>query len=120
MRLKKNCKKSPQCWGLHLRTSVCLWRLGAEPPDPYVVTPVYYYNFLNFVSNAKCVFYPSKKDRITTVIDLLLLFHTFAPIFHFKLCSFVNGLRNNISWLKVPQLRHCLQQRMNWSCVKTL
>jgi len=31
-------------------TPVCLWRLGAPPSDLRVVTPAYYYNFVEFVS----------------------------------------------------------------------
>jgi len=37
---------------------VCLWRLGALPPDPHVVTSAYYYSFVEFIFIAKCVLLP--------------------------------------------------------------
>jgi len=41
------------------------WRVEAPPPDLRVVTPVYYYNFVEFVSYATCVLLPYKKNKIT-------------------------------------------------------
>jgi len=55
MRIKKSCK--------------------IEPPlasDPRVVTSVYYYNFVSFVSNAKCVFYPRSKKNRKTAVNIVL------------------------------------------------
>jgi len=46
---------------------------GDPPPDPNVVTPAYYYNFIELVSNAKMRFItptPLKKNKITTVKNL--------------------------------------------------
>jgi len=50
--------------------------LGALPLDPHVVTPAYYYNFVEFVSSAKCILFRSKqKKQVTTanVLPLVLL-----------------------------------------------
>jgi len=41
----KKSKKSPQRWGLRPQTPVGLWRLGAQPPDPRVVTSITCYNY---------------------------------------------------------------------------
>jgi len=37
--------------------------LGALPPDPRVFTPAYYYSFVEVISSAKCVYYPSKRTK---------------------------------------------------------
>jgi len=50
----KKCKKLPQRRGLSPRNSVGLRRLGVPPPDPSVVTPAYYFNFVKFIFSAKC------------------------------------------------------------------
>jgi len=52
---------------------VCLRQLGASPPDPHVITPAYYCKSFEFISRAKHVLLPSKKNKITTVNVLLLL-----------------------------------------------
>jgi len=62
--------------------------VAGEFPVPRVVTPVYYYNLVEFVSNVKYVPVPSKKNKTTPVNVLLCFFRTLAPIYHFKLCSF--------------------------------
>jgi len=36
---------------------------GAPPPDPHVLTPVYDYNFVEYVSSAKCIFSAQKKTK---------------------------------------------------------
>jgi len=69
----------------------------ASPPNPRlivslrpqtpVVTPVYYYNFVEFVSSAKCILFRSKNNQVTTIF-CLSFFRIFAPIFSFKLCKF--------------------------------
>jgi len=53
------------------------------PPDPRVITPTYYYNFVEFISNAKCVLLPSTKKKIAGEMFCLCFSCTFAPIFHF-------------------------------------
>jgi len=56
--LGKNCKSGRlSVGGSAPRTPICLRRLGAPPPDPRVVTPAYYYNFIEFVSNVKCILF---------------------------------------------------------------
>jgi len=57
------------------RTPAGLRRLGAEPPDPRVVTPAYYYNFVKFISSTKCGLLPWKKNNFC-------IFQIFAAIFH--------------------------------------
>jgi len=50
--------------------------------DPRVVTPAYYYNFVEFVSSAKCAFFRSKKNKklqhLMFCFCLLLLPHFFT------------------------------------------
>jgi len=70
---------------------------GAPPPDPRVVVSAYYYNFVEFMSNAECVLLPSKKNKITTVNVRFLLLSHLSRIFHFKLCTFFDRGRKNIS-----------------------
>jgi len=38
-------------------TPFCLRRLGVPPPELRVVTPAYYYNVVELVSNAKCILF---------------------------------------------------------------
>jgi len=52
-----------------------------------VVTSAYCYRFVEFISRAKCVLLPSKRNKITTVNVLFLLLPHFSPIFLFKLCT---------------------------------
>jgi len=70
---------------------------GAPPPDPRLVTLAYYYNFVKFVSSAECVVLPNKQAQNSCRKCSVCFFHTFAPIFHFKLYIFVDGRRKNIS-----------------------
>jgi len=46
-----------------------------------VVTSAYYYRFVEFISSAKCVLFPSKKSKITTVNVLFLLHSHFCTYF---------------------------------------
>jgi len=46
--------------------SVGLQRLGDPHPDPHIVTPAYYYNFVKFIFSTKCVLLLSKKRTIFT------------------------------------------------------
>jgi len=62
--------------------------LGAPHPDLRILSPAYYYNFVEFDSGAKCILLPSKNNKITTVNVLLSVPLHFAPTFQFKLCSF--------------------------------
>jgi len=63
--------------------------LTTPPLNPHFVTYAYYYNFVEFVSGAKCVLLPLKRNKITTINVLLLYFsRNFAPIFQFKYCRF--------------------------------
>jgi len=50
-----------------IRIPVCLRRLETTTPEPRVVTPDYYHNFVKFVSSAKYVLLPSKENKITTI-----------------------------------------------------
>jgi len=45
------------------RNPVCVRQLGAQYLDPRAVSPVYYYNFFEFVSSAKCVLSLIKKEQ---------------------------------------------------------
>jgi len=80
--------------GIRPQTPVFLRRLGAPPPDPRVVTPAYYYNFVKFVSSAKCILFRSEKNQVTT-----------ANVFVFAssglLHLFFNS--NSVSFLDVAQ-----------------
>jgi len=60
-------------------------------------------NFVKFVSGAKCVLLPSKRNKITAINVLLLILPHFCIIFHFKFCTvaFVVGGRKNVSCPKV-------------------
>jgi len=49
--------------GALLPTPVSLRRLGTLSSDPRVVTPAYCYNFVEFVSNTKCVLYSTKMKQ---------------------------------------------------------
>jgi len=71
-------------WGLHSQTPVSLL-------SPTITT------LSSLCLAFKCVLLFSKKDKITPVHVLILLFRTFAPIFCFKLCRFYDGGRKNIS-----------------------
>jgi len=49
--------------GASPQTLVDLRRLGVPPPDPHVITPACYYNFLLSVSNDKCVLLQQKRTK---------------------------------------------------------
>jgi len=55
--------------------------IGPPLPNPRVATPAYYWNFIKFVSSAKCILLLSKKHKITTVNVLLLLLSHFCIYF---------------------------------------
>jgi len=59
---------------------VCLWQLGAPPPDPHVITPAYYCKFIEFISCTNCILLLSK-DKITAVNVLLLLLLHLSHLF---------------------------------------
>jgi len=40
---------------------------GGSAPRPPLITPVYYYNFVEFVSSAKCILFRSKNNQVTTL-----------------------------------------------------
>jgi len=63
-------------------------RRRRSPPDPRVVIPVCYFNFVEFVSCVKCVFLSSKRNKITPINFCFCFFRSLAPIFQFKHCSF--------------------------------
>jgi len=72
--------------GARPRKLACLRRLKAPPPESSVVTHAYYYNYIEFVSSAKCVLLLSKKKKINKITTLNVLsafcfFPTFTPIF---------------------------------------
>jgi len=56
--------------------------LRAPLPDPRVITPTYYYRYVEFISSAKCILLPLKKGQNYTVNILLLLFPLFFPKKH--------------------------------------
>jgi len=71
---------------------------GDPPPDPRVVTPVYYCNFVEFISSGKCILFRSKKKQVTTANVLpLLLSHFFTYFFYSNSVSFVEEGHKNIS-----------------------
>jgi len=62
---------------------------GAPPPDPRFVTPAYYYNFVEFVSNAKCIIIPLKKETSNYSKCSAFASSALLPIFHSNSLSFV-------------------------------
>jgi len=54
---------------------------AAPPPDPPLISPVYYCKSVGFISSAKCVLFSSKKNKITTVNVLLLLLPQLSHLF---------------------------------------
>jgi len=95
--LGKYCKHHLNVGGLRPRTPVYLRRLGAPPSDPRVVTPAYYYNFVEFVSSVKCILFRSKKTsnyRKYSAFASSALLHLF---FNSNSVIFVEGGRKNIS-----------------------
>jgi len=88
---------------------------GDSDTDPRVVTPAYYYNFVGFVSSAKCILFSSKKKQVTTANILPLLLPHFAPIFSFKLCKFCWRGYKNIS---CPRAQGTLATPLLWSAIK--
>jgi len=58
--------KSSQRRGIRLPNPRLLPEAEAPPPDPGVVTPVYYYNFVELVSSANCILFRSKKNQVPT------------------------------------------------------
>jgi len=76
---------------------VYLRRLEAPPSDPRVVTSAYYYNFIEFLSSAKCVLFRSKKNKYNyskySAFASFALLHLF---FNSNSVSFVGGGRKNI------------------------
>jgi len=104
--------KITQRRGLRPRTPVCLRRLGASPLDPHVITPVCYCKFVEFISIAKCILLPSKKDQNNyRKCFAFASSAAFALISHFKLyILFVDGGARIFlaSRRSIPKLRHCL------------
>jgi len=88
----------------------------APPPDFHVVTSTYYYNFVEFISSAKCILFHSKKEASNCCkcsafasSTLLHLFFTSNSV------SLVEGERKNISCPKAQgtlatPLMHCLKK----------
>jgi len=62
--LEKNCKKLPQRRGLRPRIPSGFRRMETPPPDPRVIAPAYYDNFVKFLCSTKCVLLLSKKEQI--------------------------------------------------------
>jgi len=77
--------------------SVSLRRLEDPPPYPRVVTPVYYYNFIELVSSGKYILFHSRKNQVTTANDQPLLLQHFCTYVLIQTVSFVEGGRKNIS-----------------------
>jgi len=67
--------KNANFWKKYVNITSTLWALPSNRRLPLVARDI----------SSRCYF----KNNITTVNVLLLLFLTFAPIFHFKLCSFL-------------------------------
>jgi len=67
------------------------WGLRSPPPDPRVVTPAYYYNFVKFISNTKFGLLPSKRTNFASSKFLQLFFISNSVVF-------VDKGRKNISW----------------------
>jgi len=77
------------------RTPVCLRRPVA--PNPRVVTPAYYYNFIEFDFSAKCILFRWKNNQLTTANVLPLLLPHFYTYYLIHTLRFVEGERKNIS-----------------------
>jgi len=71
---------------------------GSSAPNPRVVTPTYYYNFVEFIFSWKMRFIPLKKETSNyskcSAFASFALFHLF---FNSSSLSFVEGGRKNIS-----------------------
>jgi len=64
---------------------VCLRRLGAPLLRLRIVTSAYYYSFVEFISSAKSVYFPHKKNKITTVKFKCSVFASSALLHLFSL-----------------------------------
>jgi len=72
------------------RTHVGFRRLEDPLPDPCVVTPAYYYNFVKFISSAKCGLLLRKRTNFASSKFWLLYFTSNSVVF-------VDRGRKNIS-----------------------
>jgi len=94
---KKNCKSRLSVGGSAHETPFASggWDL---PPDPHVVTPAYYYNFVEIVSSAKMRFITLLKDQnnysIRSAFASSALMHLF---FTSNSVVFVDGESKNVS-----------------------
>jgi len=96
--LEKKCKKSPQRRGAKPPNPCCpptaapRWSpqlSSSGAPDPRVVTPAYYYNFVKFICSTKCGLLPSR-----TIFASSKFLHLF---FTSNFVVFIDRGRNNIS-----------------------
>jgi len=71
-----------------------LRRLGSSPSDSRDVIPAYYYNFVEFVSSAKCIQKRTKNYSKCSAFACSVLLHV---SFNLNSVSFVEGGHKNIS-----------------------
>jgi len=91
--LGKNCKNRLSVGGSAPESP-----FASGGSDPRVVTPAYYYNFVEFISSGECILSRLKKKQVTTANVLLCVFRTFSPIiFNSNSVSFVAREHKNIS-----------------------
>jgi len=78
---EKNCKNRLSVGGSAPEPPFASGGWELRPPDPRVVTPAYYYNFVELVSSAKCVLFRLKKNQVTIANILPLLLPHFCTNF---------------------------------------
>jgi len=61
--LGKNCKNRLSVGGPPPPPPLTSRGLGAALPDLHVVTPAYYYNFVEFVSSGKCILFKKEPSN---------------------------------------------------------
>jgi len=82
---------------------------GTQPPNPVCLRRIrpHTSEFLiptTIITSSLAIisFYSPQKENKTIAINVLPFFLHFAPVFHFKLCSFCSRVRKDISCHMVP------------------
>jgi len=77
-----------------------------------VATPIYYYNFVEFVSSAKCILFRSKKKRNYCKCSAFASCALLHLLFNSNSVSFAEGRRKNIS---CPTAQGTLAAPLHWA-----